>query len=101
MEPEETNNQNKKASVSMATTYIAGINLLILVFYTIYLKRSDSGETIILGMAFIIAGQVILNLLVGVILLSFSKLANFGKACLLSALAVLLIGFSTCFMVSS
>lgn len=101
MENENLNNTEKKSSKSAITASVIGANLLILILYTVYAKTSGAGSDGIILLAFAIAFQVILNLVVGVILLAFKRLSAYGRACLLSAAAVLLIGFSTCFLVSN
>lgn len=98
---ENIDGQKEKKPAGNITMYVIGINLLILILYTIIFRTSGRGEDVLFGMAFIIAFQCIFNLIAGVILISFRKLERYGRACFLSALVVLLIGFSTCFIVSS
>jgi len=70
-----------------ANYIVVGINLLIMVVYTAYC-RHDSGEMTILSDAFFIAVQVVLCLILCIFM--------FRKAFLLSAVLVLLVGFSSC-----
>lgn len=68
---------------------IIGINLLVLIVYTLYLKiEYQKDEFALIGEAFFIAIQIIICLVMAI--------AVFHKEFLLSALVVLLIGFSTC-----
>ncbi len=69
---------------------IAGINLLVLVAYTIYF-RAQKDEFIIIGEAFLIVIQIIICLVTAIFV--------YRKEFLLSAALVLLIGFSTCWVV--
>lgn len=71
---------------------IVGINLLVLAAYTIYL-RINNEELIILGEAFLIAIQLVVCLITAIFI--------YRKEFLLSAALVLLIGFSTCWVVFS
>lgn len=98
---ENIDDQKENKPSGNITMYVIGINLLILILYTINLRISGRGEDVLFGMAFIIAFHCIINMVVGVILLAFSKFERYGRACLLSSLVVLLIGFSTCWIVSS
>jgi glucan phosphoethanolaminetransferase (alkaline phosphatase superfamily) len=69
---------------------IIGVNLLILIVYTIYL-RVDSNNYNFIADAFFIAIHVVLCLVIAI----FIK----PRAFLLSAGLVLLIGFATCFAI--
>lgn len=69
---------------------IVGINLALLAAYTIFL-RINNQELIILGEAFLIAIQIAICLITAIFV--------YRKAFLLSALLILLIGLSTCFVV--
>jgi hypothetical protein len=78
-----------KASPQML---VIGINLLVLIVYTLYLKvEYKMDEFAIITEAFCIAVQIILCLIMAI--------AIYHKEFLLSALVVLLIGFSTCWAV--
>lgn len=101
MENEALNGPDAKKPGGNANMYVIGGNMLLLVFYTIYIKTNDPNSDSIIALAFIIGFHVLLNIVAGIPLLFFRKLEKYGKACLLSSLAVLLIGFSTCFLVSS
>lgn len=74
------------------TMTIVAINLALMVIYTIVFRLSKDTYSII-GVAFFIAIQIIICLLTAIF---FQP-----KGFLLSALAVLLIGFSTCWIAYS
>ena len=74
------------------TMRVVAINLALMFIYTIAFKVTG-GQYSIFAMAFFLAGQVIICLLTAI----FFK----PRAFLLSALAVLLIGFSTCWIAYS
>lgn len=78
---------------------IMAANLLVLLSYTILVRSSATGSekgfAILIYSAFLIIGHVVLNLLLAALV------AQHRKAFLLSALLVLLIGFSTCFYSAS
>lgn len=82
----------EKDTTSNKSMLIVGINLAILAAYTIFL-RINKEELIVLGEALLIAAQIIICLITAIFVQR--------KAFLLSALLVLLIGFSTCFAVFS
>jgi hypothetical protein len=69
---------------------IAGINVAVLVAYIIYFRFVDHGQYNIIGVAFLIAIQVALCLILAIF--------TYHKEFLLSAALVLLIGFSTCWL---
>ena len=71
---------------------IIGINLVVLAAYTIYFGVNKE-ELIIIGEAFFIAIQIIICLIAAIFV--------YRKEFLLSALVILLIGFSTCWAVFS
>jgi hypothetical protein len=70
---------------------IVGINLLVLIAYTIYLRVFNNEELIILVEAIFITFQVAFCLIMAIFV--------YRKELLLSALVVLLIGFSSCWVV--
>jgi hypothetical protein len=70
---------------------IVGINLLVLIAYTIYWRVFNNEELIILVEAIFIAFQVAFCLIMAIFV--------YRKELLLSALVVLLIGFSSCWIV--
>jgi len=72
---------------------IVAINLAILVAYTIYFKRSSKDSLIIISQAIAIGFHVIACLLLAIVV--------YRKEFLLSALVILLIGFSSCWIVFS
>lgn len=72
---------------------VVGINLSILAAYTIYFRRIVNEELIILAEAVVIFLHVLLCLIVAIFALR--------KEFLFSALVVLLIGFSSCWIVFS
>ena len=77
-------------STSKNKIIIVGINLMLLAAYTIYFKLNPE-ELIIIGEAFFIAAHVVMCLILAIFICR--------KEFLLSALLVLLIGFSTCWVV--
>jgi len=73
---------------------VVGINMGLLIGYTLYIRLiSPDGESII-GLAFIIGFHFFLCLLLAII-------PKYSKGFLLSALAVVLVGFSTCWIAYS
>ena len=72
---------------------IVAINLAILVAYTIYFKTSSKDSLTIIPEAFAIGFHVIACILLAIVV--------YRKELLLSALVILLIGFSSCWMVFS
>jgi hypothetical protein len=70
---------------------VVAINLAIMVAYTIYNKTLDMGADAVLGVAMLIGLHVGLCLL--------SAIFIFRKEFLLSAAMVLVVGFSTCWLV--
>jgi hypothetical protein len=72
---------------------VVGINLLILIAYTIYFRWLAYEELIILAEAVFIFVHVVLCLILAIFVLR--------KEFLFSALVVLLIGFSSCWVVFS
>lgn len=79
-----TENQNKDK-----TMLIAGINIAIMLVYTL-LIRIFGGQYGALGLALVIAVHFVICLLISPFI--------YSKGFLLSALGVLLIGFSTCYL---
>lgn len=79
---------------------IAGINLLILLVYTaiVFFSNLDTGGslTILVVLMVIIGIHVFINLVLGIIFFT-QKDNERGRAFLLSALIVLVVGFSSCF----
>lgn len=84
MEAQKGNRGNNKMIV-------AGINLLILMAYTVYFRKFAYEELIILAEAISIFIHVLLCLVLAIFVLR--------KEFLFSALIVLLIGFSSCWIV--
>ncbi|WP_413667191.1 hypothetical protein ACEN9X_22100 [Mucilaginibacter sp. Mucisp86] len=72
---------------------VVGVNLAILAAYTIYFRWVANEELIIIAEAFVIFLHVILCLILAIFALR--------KEFLFSALVVLLIGFSSCWVVFS
>lgn len=97
----ETNNNRKVNSSQRIMAYVIGANLLLLVIYTVWLKTSATNSDAIIYLAFLITVHFLFNIILGVVFLISERTANYGRACLLSALTVLLIGFSTCYFVST
>lgn len=77
---------------------IVGINLLILLGYSLLIRFTASAEQRSLGImiesAFAVGLHVLISLVVG--LISYSTNKDLGKAWLLTTGIVLLVGFSTC-----
>ena len=79
---------------------IGGINLLILIIYTVFLKISDNPhDSLAIGIysAMLIAIHVIVNIIASLVYFG-NKNKALGKAYLLSAALILLVGFSTCLL---
>jgi hypothetical protein len=81
-------------------TKVAGINLVILLIYSIYLffafRKDNEGElAIMIFSAMLIGIQVVGNFIASLIFF-IRKDKEMGKACLLSSLIVLIVGFSAC-----
>jgi len=73
---------------------VVAINMAVLIGYTLYIRiTSPDGESVI-GLAFIIAMHFMLCLFLAII-------PKYSKGFLLSALAVVLVGFSTCWLAYS
>lgn len=85
--------EEQKAKQGNSKMIVVGINLLILVAYTIYFRWIAYEELIILAEAISIFIHVLLCLVLAIFVLR--------KEFLFSALIVLLIGFSSCWVVFS
>jgi hypothetical protein len=72
---------------------IVAINVIIMIAYTLYIRLTDRG-----GDGAIVLGFLMLMHITLCIIISSFK---FSKGFILSALAVLLIGFSTCYLAYS
>jgi hypothetical protein len=83
--------EEQKAKQGNSKMIVVGINLLILVAYTIYFRWIAYEELIILAEAISIFIHVLLCLVLAIFVLR--------KEFLFSALIVLLIGFSSCWIV--
>jgi hypothetical protein len=70
---------------------VVAINVTVMVAYTVYLRFVDRGQYNIIGDAMLIAIHVVLCLVLAIF--------AFSKEFLLSAALVLVIGFSTCWLV--
>jgi len=83
---------------------IAGLNLLIMLIYTLLVSVLSTGNQWQMGfmifMAVLIAVHVGINFIVSLIFF-VQRNRNMGRNYLLSALLVLAIGFSTCFGIAS
>jgi len=82
---------NKNSNKNMV---VVAINIGLLIGYTLYVRLTSPDNESIIGLAFFIAIHFILCMFLAII-------PNYTKAFLLSALAVVLIGFSTCWMAYS
>ncbi len=78
---------------------IVAINVAILVLYTLYIRRltSPDGESA-LAVALLIAFHFLLCAVIGIICAAIVPAKKYTNSFLLSGLAVLLIGFSTCYL---
>lgn len=72
---------------------IVGINIAIMVAYTVYLRFVDQGHLNAIVVAILIAAHFVLCLVLAIF--------GFRREFLLSAAMVLVIGFSTCLLVFS
>jgi hypothetical protein len=72
---------------------IVAINIIVMIAYTLYVRYGQPGELNILVNAFFIAAHIIVCLILAIFF--------FRKEFVLSALIVLLVGFSTCWLVFS
>jgi len=83
---------------------IAGLNLLILLIYTLLVSVLSAGNqwqmSFMIFMAMLIAVHVGINFIASLIFF-VQRNRNMGRNYLLSALLVLVIGFSTCFGIAS
>ncbi|TFF33615.1 hypothetical protein [Mucilaginibacter psychrotolerans] len=70
---------------------VVAINIAIMVAYTLYFRFGDQGQENIIAIAMLIVAQVVLCLILAIFV--------FSKEFLLSAAMVLVIGFSTCWLV--
>ncbi|PJJ84616.1 hypothetical protein [Mucilaginibacter auburnensis] len=86
------NENNNRAAKKDWTMWIVGINLVVMIIYTILFRQTEENYPM-WGTAFFMMVQIVICLLTAI----FFK----RKAFLLSALAVLLIGFSTCWIAYS
>ena len=82
-----SNTENQKKDRTML---IVAINVIIMIAYTLYIRMTDRGGDGIIVLA--------LLLLVHITLCMIISPFKFSKGFVLSALAVLLIGFSTCYL---
>ena len=72
------------------TMLIVLINTILLITYTLYIRITSNNAEDFIGLAFVIFWHCVICLILG---LFWEK---FRRAFLLSSLAVILIGFSTC-----
>lgn len=78
---------------------IAGINILLLLLFMVFIIADSNGgdnSAFLFTYAFVIAALAAINGIAGVIQFIMGH-NDLGKACLISAGLVLLIGFSTCY----
>ncbi len=73
-------------------------NVVVLIIYTLLLRFTNNDNESIIAVAFIIVFHFILCLIIGLICIAIPRSKAYGKGFLLSSLAVLLIGFSTCYL---
>ncbi|MGF7074806.1 hypothetical protein ABIC84_002749 [Mucilaginibacter sp. 3215] len=85
--------ETQKKSPGSNKMMVVGINLAILAAYTIYFRWVVNEEFIIIAEAFVIFLHILLCLILAIFALR--------KEFLFSALVVLLIGFSSCWVVFS
>jgi hypothetical protein len=84
------NTENQKKDGSML---IVAINVIIMIAYTLYIRMTDSSGNGIIALGFLLFMHITLCIIISPF--------KFSKGFLLSALAVLLIGFSTCYLAYS
>ncbi len=85
-----SNTDNKKKD---GTMLIVAINIIIMIAYTLYIRLSDHGGDGAIVLGFLMLMHIALCLIISPF--------KFSKGFVLSALAVLLIGFSTCYLAYS
>jgi len=73
------------------TMLIVGINVIIMIMYTLLMRFSAENTEDIIVLAFLLAVHIILCLIISPFI--------YSKGFLLSALTILLIGFSTCYAI--
>jgi hypothetical protein len=79
-----------KKPITKPSIVIVGINIAVLIAYTIYFRFIERGQYNIIGVAFLVGIQVALCLILAIFI--------YHKEFLLSAALVLVIGFSTCWL---
>jgi hypothetical protein len=77
---------------------VVAINIAILVLYTLYIRLTSPGGESVLIVALLIAFHFLLCAVIGIICAAIVPAKKYTNSFLLSALAVLLIGFSTCYL---
>jgi hypothetical protein len=77
---------------------VVAINLAILILYTLYVRLTNANDESIIVVAFLIALHFLLCGIIGIICAAIVPARKYMNGFLLSALAVVLIGFSTCYM---
>ena len=80
---------------------VVAINIAILVAYTLLIRLTNTDDESIIAVAFFIAFQFLLGAVIGIICAAIVPARKYMNGFLLSALAVVLIGFSTCYLAYS
>jgi hypothetical protein len=80
---------------------VVAINIAVLIVYTLYLRLTNSDGESILVVALLIAFHFLLCAVIGIICAVIVPARKYMNGFLLSALAVVLIGFSTCYLAYS
>lgn len=80
---------------------VVAINIAVLVAYTLLIRLTNGGGESILAVAFLIAFHFLLCAVIAIICAAIVPAKKYTKGFLLSALAVVLIGFSTCYLAYS
>jgi len=77
---------------------VVAINIALLVIYTLYIRLTSPDGESILAVALLIAFHFLLCAVIGIICAAIVPAKKYMNAFLLSALLVVLIGFSTCYL---
>jgi uncharacterized membrane protein HdeD (DUF308 family) len=80
---------------------VVAINIAILVVYTLLIRLTNTDGESILAVAFLIAFHFLLCGIIGIVCAAIVPARKYMNGFLLSALAVVLIGFSTCYLAYS
>jgi hypothetical protein len=101
MEEIPVTNKPQKAPEKNPVATVVIINLVVLIIYTVWAKATDTNNDAGLLLAFLITAQFLVNLFSGIVLIFFRSKEDYARGCFLSSLVMLLVGFSTCYLVST